>query len=125
MICIKQMNSGATAVVILAVLLHCAPLEARQTLAPNAEGYQMIDSAERYGPSYDKFIDISNTGITAIIDAKGRILTRAPQFEIAVATATVQPRTGMTLYAATGNWLIVTLMALLLGIAWRLGAVKE
>jgi apolipoprotein N-acyltransferase len=64
----------------------------------------------------------TNTGITAIIDPKGRIVTRVPQFEIAVATATIQPRSGMTPYAITGNWLIVTLMLFLLGLAWRLGS---
>ena len=62
----------------------------------------------------------TNTGITAIIDAKGRELTRVPQFEITVATATIQPRSGMTLYAITGNWLIVTLVSILLVLAWRL-----
>jgi apolipoprotein N-acyltransferase len=67
----------------------------------------------------------TNTGISAIIDAKGRVQARAPQFEIAVTTAAIQPRSGMTLYAITGNWLIVTLMAVLLGVAWRLGGRRE
>ena len=67
----------------------------------------------------------TNTGITTIIDAKGQVQTRAPQFEIAVATAVIQPRSGMTLYAITGNWLIVTLMLALLGVAWRLGARRQ
>lgn len=67
----------------------------------------------------------TNTGITAIIDAKGRVLTRAPQFEIAVATATIQPRSGMTPYAITGNWLIVTLMSILLVVAWRLASRRQ
>lgn len=58
---IKQMNRGAIAVAIMAVLLYCAPLQARLTLAPDAQGYQLIDSAERYGPVY-KFIDISESG---------------------------------------------------------------
>lgn len=61
----------------------------------------------------------TNTGITAIIGAKGEVLDRVPQFEVAVASATIQPRSGMTLYAMTGNWLIVTLMLVLLGVAWR------
>lgn len=63
----------------------------------------------------------TNTGISVIFDAKGRELARAPQFEVAVVKAEVQPRRGMTLYALTGNWLTVSLMALLLGVAWRLG----
>ncbi len=67
----------------------------------------------------------TNTGITAVIDAKGQFLARVPQFEIAVATATIQPRSGMTPYAVTGNWLIVTLMSILLGVAWRLGCRRQ
>ncbi len=67
----------------------------------------------------------TNTGITSIIDAKGRIVTKVPQFEIAVATATIQPRSGMTPYAIMGNWLIVTLMLFLLGLAWRLGRHRQ
>jgi len=63
----------------------------------------------------------TNTGITAIIDEKGGILKRAPQFEVAAISGTIQPRTGMTLYAITGNWLVVTVSLLLVGgTFWRL-----
>ena len=42
-------------------LLQIVPLQARIMLAPDADGYQLIDSAERYGPSYS-FYDISTSG---------------------------------------------------------------
>lgn len=67
----------------------------------------------------------TNTGISAIIDAKGQVLARSPQFEIAVTRATIQPRSGMTPYATTGNWLIITLVSILLGVAWRIGVRRQ
>ncbi len=50
----------------------------------------------------------TNTGITAFIDPRGRLHSRSPQFETAVLSAEVEPRTGRTPYAATGNWPVVT-----------------
>jgi apolipoprotein N-acyltransferase len=40
----------------------------------------------------------TNTGITAVIDHEGRVLKRAPQFEVAALAAEVMPRTGATPY---------------------------
>lgn len=58
----QQMSRVVTAAVTaLALLLPCAPLEARMMLAPDADGYQMIDSDERFGPEY-RFTDISEAG---------------------------------------------------------------
>ena len=63
----------------------------------------------------------TNTGITAIIDEKGRIVKKAPQFEVASISATIQPRTGMTLYAITANWLVVMSALLVLAFSvWRM-----
>ena len=62
----------------------------------------------------------TNTGMTAIIDAKGEIQTLADQFEVTSISDTIQPRGGMTLYAYTGNWLVVVLAILSLIVAgWR------
>ena len=55
----------------------------------------------------------TNTGISAVIDARGNIVIRSPQFEEAVVTATVQPYQGATPYVLTGNWPVLTLSALL------------
>ncbi len=63
----------------------------------------------------------TNTGISAVIDEKGRIIERAPQFQVASISATIQPRTGMTVYAVTANWLVVVVALLLIGVSfWRL-----
>jgi apolipoprotein N-acyltransferase len=56
----------------------------------------------------------TNTGVTAFIDPRGRIHSRSPQFETAVLRARVEPRTGLTPYAATGNWPVVGLCLALL-----------
>jgi len=55
----------------------------------------------------------ANTGITAVIDVDGAILTEAPQFETTTLTTTVPLRDlGPTLYSRIGEgWLIVLLAA--------------
>ena len=45
----------------------------------------------------------TNDGITAVIDADGRVLERIAQFKPDVLTTTVEPRTGLTLYARAGD----------------------
>lgn len=56
----------------------------------------------------------TNNGISVFIDHRGRVTDRAPQFEFAVLDGGVQPRNGLTPYAATGNWpLLLLLMAVL------------
>lgn len=68
----------------------------------------------------------TNTGISAVVDEKGRIIKKAPQFEVAGISATIQPRTGMTLYALTGNWLVVVVALVLVGVSfWRLRAARS
>jgi len=63
----------------------------------------------------------TNTGMTAIIDAKGKITSQAPQFETTAITATIQPRSGATPYVLFGNWAVVMLMSgLILVAGWRL-----
>jgi apolipoprotein N-acyltransferase len=53
----------------------------------------------------------TNDGITALIDADGRILQRIPQFEPAVLRGAGQPRSGLTPYARTGNVPVLMLAA--------------
>ncbi len=56
----------------------------------------------------------TNTGISAIIDEKGKILSRSPQFEPAVLAGEVGLFAGMTPYAGRGNVPLVVLLLLLL-----------
>lgn len=56
----------------------------------------------------------TNTGITAIIDAHGRVLARAPQFLRQALLGTVQPMQGMTPYARWRNLPVVVLAILVL-----------
>jgi apolipoprotein N-acyltransferase len=59
----------------------------------------------------------TNTGISAVIDAKGQVAAQAPQFEIVVLRDKVQPFQGITPYTYFGNRLVVILLfsSLLLG----------
>lgn len=61
----------------------------------------------------------TNTGISAIVDAHGRIVTRSAQFTATAISGQVQPRQGATPFASTGNWPIVLLALLALVPAWR------
>lgn len=56
----------------------------------------------------------TNTGISAFIDQHGRITHIAPQFEAVNLLGELQPRTGNTPYMLYGNYLIVSLLLLLL-----------
>src|SRR5699024_7588260 len=52
----------------------------------------------------------TNTGITTVIDYKGRITARAPQFEVASLAAQAVPRNGATPYV---RWLDLPVLSLL------------
>ncbi|UYG08601.1 apolipoprotein N-acyltransferase [Halomonas sp. M4R1S46] len=58
-------------------------------------------------------IRATSNGVTALIDAQGRILQRAPQFEKATLTGEVTPREGLTPFSRTGSWPVWALAALL------------
>lgn len=52
-------------------------------------------------------IRATNNGVSAFIAADGKIAAVAPQFEFATLVWAVQPRTGLTPYARTGNWSVI------------------
>ena len=60
----------------------------------------------------------TNTGISAFIDANGKLLQTGSQFEPQIMTSEVQPRQGLTPYAATGNRLVIGLCLLIIGVFW-------
>lgn len=56
----------------------------------------------------------TNTGITAIIDHKGKVQSRLPQFEKAVLTGTVYTTDGATPYRQFGWWPVLLLSLLII-----------
>lgn len=58
----------------------------------------------------------TNTGISAIIDQKGKIVSQSPQFRQHALTGHVIPYEGVTPYSKTGNYFIIGLMIALLGL---------
>ncbi len=56
----------------------------------------------------------TNTGISAVIDAGGRVQAIAPQFEIYALSASVQPMRGATPYVLVGNTPLVIALLLML-----------
>ena len=61
----------------------------------------------------------ANDGVSALVDANGAVLARAPEFRSSVLRGTVQPRLGLTPFARLGNGLIVLPALLLLALAVR------
>lgn len=62
----------------------------------------------------------TNTGATAVIDPKGKVIAQLPPFEHGMLTASVQGYRGVTPYILLGNKLIVMLALISLGAAWFL-----
>ena len=62
----------------------------------------------------------TNTGVTSIIGADGRILKMLPQHEQGVLTGMAQGYSGSTPYVRWGNAAMLGLIALMLATAWRL-----
>ena len=66
----------------------------------------------------------TNTGMTAIIDAHGRVVSALPPFTTAVLTGEVQGRSGETPYLRFGDWPALLLIALAL-LAARYGRGRQ
>jgi apolipoprotein N-acyltransferase len=63
----------------------------------------------------------ANTGLSAIIDAHGRLLAVSPQFEPFVLVGEAQPMQGATPFVRYGNWAVITGALLALAIAVVIG----
>lgn len=59
----------------------------------------------------------TNTGMTAVVDERGRVVQAAPQFETATVTAKVQGRSGATPYVRWGNYAVIALCFVLVALA--------
>lgn len=66
----------------------------------------------------------TNTGVTSIIAANGRVLQQLPQHQQAVLQGDVQGYQGSTPYVRWGNAAVLLLIALMLAGAWRIGRKK-
>jgi len=58
----------------------------------------------------------TNTGITAVISPRGKIMQRSPQFETHVLRAVVQPHAGATPYVRLGNYPLLISCLILVGV---------
>ena len=61
----------------------------------------------------------TNTGASAAIDPRGRVVSRLPVFTAGTLVEKVEPRSGMTPYARLGNAPALVLVAALAFAAWR------
>jgi len=63
----------------------------------------------------------TTTGPAGIIDEKGNVLVTAPQYTKKTITHKIQPFTGETPYVRWGNWLIISLLSVILtiGALWN------
>ncbi len=60
----------------------------------------------------------TNTGLTAVMDERGRVLSQAPQFEVYALHDTVQPMQGLTPYGRFGNMPVVTAVLIIMVGGW-------
>jgi apolipoprotein N-acyltransferase len=66
----------------------------------------------------------TNTGITAVIDARGRVVASAPEFVTAIVTHTVQGYQGATPYVFWGNYAALMLLLLLIASSFMIRNVR-
>ncbi len=67
----------------------------------------------------------TNTGVSAFIDEKGKIVSASPQFETHVLTGEIQPMQGVTPYVLFVNYPVVIFISLVLAVAFFLGRKKK
>jgi apolipoprotein N-acyltransferase len=60
----------------------------------------------------------TNTGVSALIDPRGQLLARSPQFEPAVVRGTIRPYAGATPYVRFGDYPVILLVVGILLVMW-------
>jgi apolipoprotein N-acyltransferase len=63
----------------------------------------------------------TNTGVTAAIDERGRLVSALPQFTRGALEVAAQPRSGTTPYVIWRDWPVLIGVWIALAAAWRLG----
>jgi apolipoprotein N-acyltransferase len=63
-------------------------------------------------------IRAANTGISAFIGPRGKVHEAGPQFTAVTMTREVQPMQGATPYVLAGNWPILLISWVVLGVFW-------
>ena len=67
----------------------------------------------------------TTNGISALVDHRGELTGRSPQFETFVLEGVIQPMRGATPYVRWGDYAVLALMAALAGaLWWRVRAVR-
>ena len=81
--------------------------------------HQHLQIARMRSLEFGRFsIRATNTGISAFIDARGKVLRSGVQFEPVTITMKVQPRTGTTPYTGSGNRPVIGLCFLIIAGFW-------
>ena len=81
--------------------------------------HQHLQIARMRSLEFGRFsIRATNTGISAFIDARGKVLRSGAQFEPVTMTMKVEPRTGTTPYTSSGNRPVIGLCFLIIAGFW-------
>jgi apolipoprotein N-acyltransferase len=81
--------------------------------------HQHLQIARMRSLEFGRFsIRATNTGISAFIDARGKVLRSGAQFKPLTMTMKVEPRTGTTPYTSSGNWPVIGLCFLIIAGFW-------
>ncbi len=84
--------------------------------------YQHLEMARMRALETGRYLlRATNTGISAVINAKGKITKQAPQFKIITLRANAQPYEGITPYVRFGNRILLSLLLLIVGYYFFLG----
>mgnify|MGYP000294089819 CR=1 FL=1 len=87
------------------------------------EPYQHLQIARMRALESGRYLlRATNTGVTAVINEQGKVISQAPIRERAVITVGIEPRSGLTPYARIGDKpvLLVIVLLLLLGVSKKL-----